>query len=264
MTNRHEIEPTVMAYLLGRVEADERARLDERAFVDDAWEETCAVSADLLIEAYLAGALDPGERRDFEAHFLASKSHRERLVLLSDLGTVLRRVGAPAADTTSRTIPRAAWAAAAAVLLAALVALLSYARGSKPGARVAEATPSPTTTAGPVPEPTPHPTRTMAVAVPATPRALAVAVAADVKTVRFSIPVPESDAPSYSVAVGRDGASVWRRDDLVPQAAGAPLEVDVPADVLAGDAVLSVEPEATRSTSASPRTRRWPLRIIRR
>ena len=82
---------------------------------------------------------------------------------------------------------------------------------------------------------------------------------------RFAIPVPDSDAPSYAVTIRRDSETVWQREDLAPREAGAPLEVSVPAEVLsAGATLLSIEPEATRGASPGPRAgRQWPLRIRR-
>jgi hypothetical protein len=269
VTGHHDSDRTVMDYLLGRLEADAQADLDERSFVDDAWEETRAAAADDLIEAYLTGALDPGDRQAFEVHFLASAPHRERFELLADLRTVL--AGGAARDAAApppRPISSAAWVAAAAVVLASLVVLFFYAREA-PDAKVASVTPPPNTVATAMPPPRAtaeaRRTRTATVTVPEGPRALAVALDLDVRTVRFAIPVPESAAPSYSVALLRGGEPVWQRDDLVPSAAGAPIEVGVPAEVLAaGDAVLSIEPEATRASSAPPVARAWPLRITRR
>ena len=273
MTERPEIDPSLMRYLLGELGPEEQAELDERAFVDDAWEEQRDAAADELIDAYLAGTLGSDARLRFETHFLTSAGHRERFRLLRDLRLVVARRAATG-GRGARVRAGVAWLAAAAAVLAALVGLFFYARPQPPDPRVAVATPSPAPTASAAPAPTPRAeatpaierTRTLTVAVQDASRALAFAVEPDVRTVRFEIPVPDDDrTPSYSVAVRQGGETLWHRDDLVPREAGAPLEVGVPADVLAAGAVLSVEPEAVRGASpAPPAVRRWTLRISRR
>ena len=124
--------------------------------------------------------------------------------------------------------------------------------------------PTPTTTAAP--EVQPVPARTLTIAVPDPARAVAIAVGPELRTVRFAIPVPEAAAPSYSVTVRHEGQTVWTRE-FVPQGSGAPLEVGVPAEVLAsGPAVLSIQPEPAQGASPEPKaaTREWKLRIVRR
>jgi hypothetical protein len=272
MTQRSEIDPSMMRYLLGELRPEEQAELDERAFVDDAWEEQRDSAADDLIDAYLTGALGSEERLRFETHFLSSAAHRERFRLLRDLRVVVARKAGPGRGA-ARVGTAVAWAAAAAALLAALAGLFFYVRSREPDLQVAVATPPPALTpaATPVATPrvtaTPEPARTriLTVAVQDASRTVAVTVEPDVRTVRFAIPVPEDGAPSYAVAVREGSETLWRRDDLVPQEAGAPLEVGVPADVLAADAVLSVEPEPVRGRSPAPAAvREWTLRITRR
>lgn len=267
MTERPEIDGTLMRYLLGQLDAEEQATLDERAFVDDAWEEARGAAADELIEAYLSGALSSEERRLFEVHFLDSAAHRERLRLLRDLRAVLARPAA-AVPRSPRATP---WLAAAAALLAVLAGFALLGRRRDAGPPIAVATPEPAATAATsavVPTPTvppPVPTRTVRVAVVDAAHAATVPVASDVRTVRFEIEVADADAPSYSVALRQGRRTLWHRDDLVPEDEGAPVVVDVPADVLTADeAVLSLEPEATRDASPGAAARTWRLRIVRR
>jgi anti-sigma factor RsiW len=258
-----------MRYLLGELGPDEQAELDERAFVDDAWEERRDTAADELIDAYLAGALRPEARQRFEVHFLASAAHRERFQLLRDLRSVLAREGAaPSAAPVRRTL---VWSAAAAALVAALAALYLIGRSQATEHLVAVATTPPppiaTVVATPVPEETrePAPTRTLTVAVADASRSVAVALRPELRTVQFAIPVPEDGAPSYAVTVRQGAETVWQREDLVPREAGAPIEVGVPANVLAAGGVLSIEGEATRGVSTVPQpVRRWTLRVTRR
>jgi len=270
MTDRPEIEASMMRYLLGELGPDEQAELDERAFVDDTWEEERDTAADELIDAYLAGALRAEARQRFEVHFLASAAHRERFQLVRDLRSVLAREGADASPSAPvrRTL---VWSAAAAALVAAAAALFLLGRPRTTDPVVAVATPLPTATAvavaTPVPEETrePAPTRTLTVAVADASRSIAVSLGPELRTVRFAIPVPESGAPSYSVTVRQGAETVWQREDLVPREAGAPLEVGVPANLLAAGAVLSIEGEATRGPSpAPPPVRKWTLRVTRR
>ena len=273
MTDRPETDASMMRYLLGELSADEQAELDERAFVDDVWEEKRDTAADELIDAYLAGALRPEARQRFEVHFLASAAHRERFQLVRDLRSVLaRKSPAPAGSGPVRR--GVVWSAAAAAVLAALTALFLLGRKQATDQLVAVATPPPTATAVATTEPVatlpvetrePAPPRTLNVAVADASRSVAVSLAPGVRTVRFAIPVVESDAPSYSVTVRQGDKAVWQSEDLVPREAGAPVEVGVPANLLAAGAVLSIEPEATRGASpAPPPVREWTLRVIRR
>jgi hypothetical protein len=268
MTDRPEIDASMMRYLLGELGPDEQAELDERAFVDDAWEEKRDTAADELIDAYLAGALRAEARQRFEIHFLASAAHRERFQLVRDLRTVLSREGAARSPSVPvrRTL---AWSAAAAALVAALAALFFFGRKQATDHLVAVATPPPTATvvATPVPEVTrePAPTRTLTVDVADASRSIAVALGPEMRTVRFAIPVEESGAPSYSVTVRQGTETVWQRHDLVPREAGAPVEVGVPAHLLAGGEVLSIVEESVRGASPAPApVRQWTLRVVRR
>ena len=269
MTGRPATDARMMRYLLGELGPDEQAELDARAFVEDAWEDERDTAADELIEAYLMDALSADERQRFEAHFLAAAAHRERFQLLRDLRTVLARPAASPLATASASRRSFVWAAAAAALLAALTALVFYARSPEPDARIAVATPAPALTATrqpppATPTPNPSPRGSAEVALPSRPRPVELKLG-DVRNVRFAVPVPEEGPPSYTAVVRRDDETVWRRDDLVPAAAGAPLVVTVPADVLDDGVTFEIQPETVRSASPAPphRARAWKLRIVR-
>jgi hypothetical protein len=271
VTDRPEDDASMIRYLLGELDQDEQAELDQRAFVDDAWEERRDTAADELIDAYLAGTLRPEARQRFEIHFLASAAHRERFQLVRDLRSVLARKS-PAPSASGPVRRTVVWSAAAAALLAALAALFALGRRQATDQLVAVATPPPIATpvapvATPVPGETREPAaaRTLNVAVADASRSVAVSLGPGVRTVRFAIPVVESGAPSYSVTVRQGDKAVWQSEDLVPREAGAPVEVGVPANLLAAGAVLSIEPEATRGASpAPPPVREWTLRVVRR
>ncbi|MET0553061.1 MAG: hypothetical protein ABW221_08490 [Vicinamibacteria bacterium] len=269
MTGRPVTDERMVRYLLGELEPDEQAELDERAFVDDAWEAERDTAADELIEAYLTDALRPDQRQHFEVHFLASAAHRERFQLMRDLRTALARRAAVTPSAAAPVRRSFVWAAAAAALLAALAALALYARSPAPDPLIAVVTPAPAPTATPeappaTPTPRPSPRGPAEVTLPNRPRPVELELG-DVRSVRFAVPVPEEGPPSYAAVVRRDRETVWRRDDLVPAEAGAPLVVTVPADVLDGDVTFEIQPEAVRSASPAPApvTRVWALRIVR-
>ena len=267
MTGKRRVEPELWGYLLGECPAEEREALDERAFLEDAFDEQRSAAADELIEAYLAGRLGEERRERFESHFLAAAVHRDRYRLLGQLRTMARETPDEGPGAGDR---RLLWAVAAAVL-AALGALIFFARQPKPAdPRIAVApTPEPTASARPSPTADPRTaprTRTATVALPERSRAAAVALAADVRAVRFQVPLPVEGAPSYTATLTRAGREVWRQEDVVRTAEGAPLDVTVPADVLAeGDVAFSIEPEALRSASPRPASsaRTWSVRISR-
>jgi hypothetical protein len=267
MTSTRDVELDLWGYLLGECSAEEQEALDERAFLEDAFDEQRSAAADELIEAYLAGRLGKERRERFESHFLAAAVHRDRYRLLSQLRTGARQTPEERPGAWDR---RLLWAVAAAVLLA-LGTLALFARQPKPADPRLAVVPTPEPTASARPSPTAGPTtaprtRTATVALPERSRAVAVALAADVRAVRFQVPLPAERAPSYTATLTRAGREVWRQEDVVRTAEGTPLDVTVPADVLAaGDVALSIEPEALRSASPRPASsaRTWSVRISR-
>jgi hypothetical protein len=119
----------VRRYLLGFMSEAEESRV-ERAYLssDEALEEL-RVHEDELIEDYLRGALEPGERAAFERLFLASPGRLERLVYLRALQDRAGEDGRAAAGRRPAARP---WGLAAASLGAVAVAGLLAARGSVP------------------------------------------------------------------------------------------------------------------------------------
>ena len=65
-------------YLLGDLPEEERARLEEEYFADDAEFERLAAVRDELTDLYARGELPARERRLFEEHFLATAPRRRR------------------------------------------------------------------------------------------------------------------------------------------------------------------------------------------
>jgi len=68
-----------MRYLLGSLSEDERNRLEENFFADDAKFEELEVLEDELIDDYVAGELSPDERRQFESKLKQSPRLVERV-----------------------------------------------------------------------------------------------------------------------------------------------------------------------------------------
>jgi hypothetical protein len=265
-------DPILFRYLLGQLTPDEEAALDERAFVDDDWDEERAAAADELIDAYLTGALTADQRTRFETRFLASSEYRERFRLLRDLRTVMDRGRAdPVSVDRSPGRPWLALAVAAALIAAlAALALLVSGRAQAPPRLATTGTPVPSPTPTPSPSPEGSPTRapegaTATVSLPDPPGATRVAVDSTTRVVRFRVPTPAAGPDAYVARVRRDGRTLWEEGDL--EASGPTLVLDVPASVLSGDSIeLALEPDTTRSGSSGPRVpaRIWPLRILRR
>jgi hypothetical protein len=88
-----------------------------------------------------------------------------------------------------------------------------------------------------------------------------VPVRPDTATVRLLVPV--APAPSYDVVLSDvKGSEAWRAEGLTLRAAGEPLVVSVPVDVLAEeDYALAVQGEALRAASPPALVRR--LRVVR-
>jgi hypothetical protein len=71
-------------YLLGNLEVDRRAALEERILCDPGVYEELLVSEEELIDQYLGNNLSPSERQQFETHFLIT-AERERKLQFSRL-----------------------------------------------------------------------------------------------------------------------------------------------------------------------------------
>jgi hypothetical protein len=260
-------DPLLFRYLLGELSAADEATLDERAFVDDAWDAERAMAADDLIDAYLGGGLTSDQRQRFETRFLASSEHRKRFRLLRDLRTVVdrgRRV--PAGAHAVRDRRWLVWALAA-VLVAALAALVLRLQGPAPQEpRLADG-PTPTSVLTPTPSASPSvpATNPMAfVSLPEQPRPVHISVAPAVRVVRFTIPVAEHGSRTYVASVRRKGRTVWEEGDLEAGSRDGRLVVDVPAELMGEAADLALEPDTTRGSTPGPGAARlWSLRIVR-
>lgn len=83
------------SYLLGTLEAEPRAELEERILSDPAVYEELLLLEDELIDQYVAGGLSKAERQQFETHFLITAERQKKL----RFGQLLKR------HLSSQTIP---------------------------------------------------------------------------------------------------------------------------------------------------------------
>jgi hypothetical protein len=82
-TNKQEMR----TYLLGNLEADRRAALEESILYDRGFYEELLVVEEELIDQYLVNELSPSERKQFETHFLNTAERQKNL----RFGRLLRR-----------------------------------------------------------------------------------------------------------------------------------------------------------------------------
>jgi len=89
-------------YLLGTLEVDRRAALEERILSDPEFYEELLVSEEDLIDQYLGNKLSPSEREQFETYFLITAERQNNL----RFGRLLRRyLNSQPAPVSSEEIP---------------------------------------------------------------------------------------------------------------------------------------------------------------
>jgi anti-sigma factor RsiW len=72
-------ENLIYRYLLGELPEPEQAALEERFFADNETFEQVCESENRLVDRYVRGRLSSADRARFEAHYLASPAHRQRV-----------------------------------------------------------------------------------------------------------------------------------------------------------------------------------------
>ena len=176
------LDETLRRYLLCRLEANERLRLDERLLVDNELAERVALIESELTDDYVAARLGSAEREAFAQSFLITDSRRQNLRFTSELqrhsrlGTALSTVVTnpqtrPARRRFAWIFPanRPVWATAGSLaVLLLLVGLVWFVakqrRETQPLIAKQEAIPTPSLLASPqvaaspaisVPQPTP-------------------------------------------------------------------------------------------------------------
>ena len=229
-------------YLLGDTSEDEAAAVEQGYFRDADALDGIANEEEALIDAYLAGELDTGERARFEQHYLASPVHRRRV----DATRMLRQVRSPRSAAASMR----RWLAVAAVLCMAIGSawLLSGRRSPAPRRDAIEPTVTQAT-----PEPVAPALRVLAFSLPlinvrGADGAPPLIVPAGIDVVRLDlqggrVAGPELDVVLQTVA----GTDVWRgraaTESLPP---GVAARVDVPAGVLRPDDYFVIAGDAQR------------------
>ena len=215
-------------YLLGKLETEERSRLEERLIrEEDLFELAEAVEADLL-DDYAHDRLAPEEREQVAHRLASSPQGRSRLALIRGLGTLAAEKNGRllAFPSARRELSRFERAAAMAAMLT--VAVLSFWLAQKnvdlvqPPQIAETATPAPPTPApAPVPPvPTPLPPRDVIVesTPPATPAPRPVAplvIQLAVSTLRGG----EGSIPQWNVPPGTERVQLHLRLDEADKAA---------------------------------------------
>ncbi len=114
-------------YLLGTCSEDEKARVEDRFFADEATFERLCCLEDALIEERLDGRLSPDDRTSFDRHD-GSGRRRERLLVTAALrrAAAADRSAVPAAKVARRSIVAPRWLALAAAMALAVGAVLVW------------------------------------------------------------------------------------------------------------------------------------------
>ncbi len=117
-------DATLVRYLLGEADDEERERVERAYFADEASLERMEAAEETLIEDYLENRLSPDSRNRFEQEFLSTPHRRTRLETIRALMAAAARAH-PASGRggfvarTRRPVMWAMSAAAAALLLIA-------------------------------------------------------------------------------------------------------------------------------------------------
>lgn len=134
MTTDREGSEARRRYLLGTASEDESTAIERQYFADEPAGDQVATDEAALIEEYLGGRLDSGDREQFERLYLASPQHRLRVATIRQL-----MAAAPASRSfgASRPGPFARgqtyrWLAAAAALVVVIAGVALLDRPSVP------------------------------------------------------------------------------------------------------------------------------------
>src|ERR1700751_2745734 len=79
MTPTPEIQDQIRRYLLGKLDDGTRAEVEQGLLSAGEVFEELLVAEEEIIDDYAGGRLNPEERDDFEAHFLATPERRQKL-----------------------------------------------------------------------------------------------------------------------------------------------------------------------------------------
>src|SRR5262245_13157523 len=169
-----DITPEIRRYLLGLLDQDAVAALEARYFADsDLADEVREVELD-LVDEYVAGEMAPADRARFDAHYLASPVHRNRVDTARALAARLAPAApAPVVDFQDARARRQAtpayygWLAlAAALVVASLWTLTRPDQGPRQAQRQPAPMPAPSPSPAPAPV-APEPSASVPAPVPA-------------------------------------------------------------------------------------------------
>ena len=243
------VTPEIRRYLLGDLDEAAAEALEDRYVADPALLETVRAAEDALIEAFLDGRLAPADRARFEAHYLATRIHRDRVAIARALR---QRAALPAASVAGASFY--GWLAMAAAVVVASLWIVS--RGGPPPQQVViPRTPAAPEAPAPTPVPAPPPRDAPAPSPPPSPvRAVLALTLSPITTrggdqathVRPAGPVdlvlrlegiPAASDRDYDAELQTvDGQVVWRgRSRASVPGSGLLTTVRVPADTLPAD-----------------------------
>lgn len=243
--------PTIKQYLLGRLDEEGRQRFEEQFVSDSEFREAALVVEGELLDDYLAGTLDPGERESFVNHYLSVPRHEEELeltkalrdyVLQGERLSLRASADAPPPQTRHRRGARFSgrrWVPAlgvAALLLIALLTTLKFAGRlflSDPhaslNAEVALLNKQPRSGAAPLTMPLTYVNRRGAQ------EAQKISVPGGINFVELQLNLPGQDYQRYQAVLRfNDGAEVFTVGDLQAEDAdgGQAIKLRVPARLL--------------------------------
>jgi anti-sigma factor RsiW len=112
-------EAHLTRYLLGESTEDEKTRVEEQFFADDAFFEALLEAETELVDQYADGTLDPAQRTAFEERIARSPALARRVEIARALR---RRADGESAETPEAAAPRSNWVP---LLLAACLVLAS-------------------------------------------------------------------------------------------------------------------------------------------
>jgi CHAT domain-containing protein/tetratricopeptide (TPR) repeat protein len=102
----HDEERRVRDYLLGELPHEAVRQFEERLLREEEFVEQALLIEDELIEDYACGELNPGEREQFEKHFLTTPRRRRKLIMVRGLKNY---ASVSASNARARAVTRPGW-----------------------------------------------------------------------------------------------------------------------------------------------------------
>lgn len=101
-------ERRIVSYLLGQMSEEEKEQFEDECFAQKSWPSQIKLIEEELIDAYLHGEMEPGQRELFERNYLITEGRQERVKVAAAL---LRHVCKPDVVVTSPNVEqeRKAW-----------------------------------------------------------------------------------------------------------------------------------------------------------